>query len=167
MKKQANSQSGVTIVEVLVTILIISLIVAGAYATANRSTTVTQSSQERAEATKVAESQIDMVKASAAQNSDFFSSIGSYFCLQLDGDNIDIVSFPSGFSPADSPEDVAALTVGDTSGDYPASCVFQDRFYSYITYDEAISRFRAVVRWERFGGGSVEQIEVVYGVHQP
>jgi prepilin-type N-terminal cleavage/methylation domain-containing protein len=59
---QKLTNRGDTIVEVLVAIAIVSSVLAGAYASANRSSKVTRTAQERGEALKLAESQIEQVK---------------------------------------------------------------------------------------------------------
>jgi prepilin-type N-terminal cleavage/methylation domain-containing protein len=56
-------QRGDTIVEVLIAMAIISLVLAGAYVTSNRNTILMQSSQERQQAQRLVEGQIEMLRA--------------------------------------------------------------------------------------------------------
>jgi prepilin-type N-terminal cleavage/methylation domain-containing protein len=56
-------QRGDTIVEVLVSLAIISLVLAGAYATSSRNTSLIQSSQEREQAQRLVEAQIENIRA--------------------------------------------------------------------------------------------------------
>jgi len=56
-------QRGDTIVEVLISIAIISLVLAGAYATSTHNTALIQSTQEREQAQRLVEAQIEAIRA--------------------------------------------------------------------------------------------------------
>lgn len=58
----ARGNHGDTIVEVLIAMAVVSLVLSGAYASSNRSAQATRTAQERGEATKFAESQVEQVK---------------------------------------------------------------------------------------------------------
>ena len=89
------SQRGDTIVEVLISIAIVTLVLATAYATASRSTKNSMQSQEHSRALKVAETQLDLLKAYAAQSTtDPNITGGSGFCLQIVS-NTTITSYAS------------------------------------------------------------------------
>lgn len=66
MKRLWRHESGDTIVEVLVAIVIVATILGGAYATANRSLLATRESQERGEALTLAEGQVEALRGLAA-----------------------------------------------------------------------------------------------------
>jgi prepilin-type N-terminal cleavage/methylation domain-containing protein len=55
-------QAGDTIVEVLIAIAVISLVLAGAYATVHKSTAIMQNTQERGQAQKYVEQQIELMR---------------------------------------------------------------------------------------------------------
>jgi len=76
-------QRGDTIVEVLIAIAIVSLVLAGAYVTTNRSLLATRSAQERSNALKNAEAQIEQIKGLAATNPTalFGGAAPSPFCV--------------------------------------------------------------------------------------
>lgn len=76
-----RAERGDTIVEVLIAIAVISLILGGAYVTTNRSLQATRAAQERAVALKLAESQIERVKAFAASDPDGYADIDAPFCM--------------------------------------------------------------------------------------
>jgi prepilin-type N-terminal cleavage/methylation domain-containing protein len=61
-------ERGDTIVEVLIAIAIVSLILGGAYATTNRSVQTTRAAEERGNALKLAESQVEQLKGLAKSN---------------------------------------------------------------------------------------------------
>ncbi len=76
------NQRGDTIVEVLISIAIISLILGGAYVTTNNSLHAERGSQERTNATKLVESQIEAMKNVALNNPDaLFKTAPSTFCV--------------------------------------------------------------------------------------
>jgi prepilin-type N-terminal cleavage/methylation domain-containing protein len=62
------NQRGDTIVEVLISIAIVSLILGGAYVTTNTSLKAERGSQERTNATKLIESQLESMKSIAVSN---------------------------------------------------------------------------------------------------
>jgi len=82
-----RSQRGDTIVEVLIAIAVVSLILGGAFVLTNRSLKGTQSAQERLNAIKLVESQLEQLKNLAATDSDaiFGSSTPPSFCVNSSG----------------------------------------------------------------------------------
>ena len=78
IRRLANSR-GDTIVEVLIAVAIVSLTLTGAYASVNRSTNATRTAQERAEALKWAETQVEQIKADPAA-----TLPNSAFCYNTD-----------------------------------------------------------------------------------
>lgn len=72
-------QTGDTIVEVLFAIAVISSVLAGAYLTTNLNTKSAQDAQERSQALKLVESQVELLRAkgSIAANSCFDSTTGN------------------------------------------------------------------------------------------
>lgn len=60
--RRSTGERGDTIVEVLIAIAIVGLVLASAYATSNRSTLNIQDAQERSEALKLAQSQIELMR---------------------------------------------------------------------------------------------------------
>lgn len=63
--KDRNRETGDTIVEVLIAIAVVSLILGGAYVTTNRSLLATRAAEERGNALKLAESQVEQLKGIA------------------------------------------------------------------------------------------------------
>jgi len=85
--QRMSRQRGDTLVEVLIAIAVVSLVLGGAYVTSSRSLLATRSAQERGNALKIAESQIEQIKGLAASNSKalFDASAPSPFCISTDG----------------------------------------------------------------------------------
>lgn len=74
--------SGDTIVEVLLAILVISTILGGAFVSARRSQTGIRATEERLEALKVAEAQVERIRLNAKTSRTVFSSPGvTAFCI--------------------------------------------------------------------------------------
>jgi prepilin-type N-terminal cleavage/methylation domain-containing protein len=78
-----REQRGDTLVEVLICVLIVSMILTGAFVTTNRSTIGVRDSQEHAEALKLVQSQLEQVRQNAAQNDAevFDHPVSTPFCM--------------------------------------------------------------------------------------
>lgn len=103
MSLALRNQQGDTIVEVLIAIAIVSLTLAGAYASVNRSSNATRTAQERGEALKWAETQVEQIKATTGDISD------TRFCYLAE--NLKFQKLASGEKgcPANSPLGYAAV----------------------------------------------------------
>jgi prepilin-type N-terminal cleavage/methylation domain-containing protein len=131
-----SSNRGDTIVEVLIAIAIVSLVLGGAYAASQQSLGSGQRTQERAEATKLVQQQLERLKSAAATGG-VFSQTGP-FCLQND------------------------LSI-DTA---PADCLKSGRYnLSIERVNTSTNTFRAQAVWDRLGGGDQEQVEAYYRVY--
>ena len=101
--KHTNRQRGDTIVEVLIAIAVISLVLAGAYATVHKSTATMQDTQERGEAQKLVEGQIELLRNYYTVKSASFPAAGVW-CLGSDGGiktgNGCVASGPAGYQLA-------------------------------------------------------------------
>lgn len=76
------TERGDTVVEVLISIAVMSLILGGAFVTSNRSLQGTRDAEERSNALKMAETQVEQIKYLAASNPDVLFNNGmSSFCL--------------------------------------------------------------------------------------
>jgi prepilin-type N-terminal cleavage/methylation domain-containing protein len=82
-QRRQRQQRGDTLVEVLVSVLIVSVILTGAYVTVNKSTVGVRNSQEHAEALKLAQSQLEQIRQDATKTSGstVFTSAPSTFCM--------------------------------------------------------------------------------------
>lgn len=81
MVKLFNSQVGDTIIEVLISITVVSLVLAGAFVTSRRSTNAVRTAQERGEAIKYAESQVEQLRAAVNKG----TNLPATFCFKSDG----------------------------------------------------------------------------------
>ena len=81
-KLHLRSERGDTIVEVLISIAIVSLIRGGAYVATNHSLTATRDAQERSDGLKLVESQIEQVKNLASVSPTvIFGTAPSSYCV--------------------------------------------------------------------------------------
>ena len=150
------AKRGDTIVEVLISIAVVSMVLAAAFVSANRSLNGSQQSQERTEAVKYTEEQVERLKAQAAVPGNTVFTIGSSFCFDSNGAQ---KSMPS--------------VVGDLSSDnfaaYESSgCVRppSNRYHLAITRDPSnVNTFNATTRWDRAGGGGRDEVRIIYRVY--
>lgn len=148
MIKHNRQQNGDTIVEVLIALIIISAVLVGAYLSARSSLTNTYRSQERSEALKQAESQLEQLKA----NTDKAAGAGTeFFCLNGD----DIVTFDGG-SPA-------ASAAEDNFDNYPVNCKTTGEVPYHFSVKQTDGVYVLLVRWDRAGGGGREEVKIIYG----
>lgn len=82
----ASKERGDTIVEVLIAIAVVSMILGGAYVTANRSLIATRAAEEKGSALKLAESQVEQLKGLAKSDPDSIFGAGTPlpFCISSD-----------------------------------------------------------------------------------
>ncbi len=149
-------QRGDTIIEVLIALAILGLIIGVAYASANRSLRAAQRSQERGEALKVAETQLEFVKNLAPTNDAVFTD--DWFCIAKDP-----VTAQPGLVPLT--DDPATVLADDDFSGYPADCQFPDRYHAGLRYDDTDDVFELVVRWDRLGGGK-DEVKFYYGLSE-
>jgi len=149
------NSKGDTIVEVMMAIAILAAVLGGAYAAAGRSLRVARQSEERGTALKLAEGQMEKLKALAPDpGSNIFGS--GAFCVN---DNTPPVRVNLGGTPA---ADVAA----DNFTIYGACQINQNGVYNQsIQYDSgANDLFTILVRWERLGGGR-DEVRLLLRLH--
>lgn len=147
--RQPGSQSGDTIVEVLIAIAVVSLILAGAYVTTNRSLLATRAAQERAMALKLGESQIERIKGLVATDPDliFGPSAPTTFCI----------SAVSGNPVVDTHNDCAVGTNGLYSTQEPVFHLSVVRTGNYFVLTE---------NWTNVRGQTTDNLQLRYRVYE-
>ena len=157
---QDNPEQGSTIVEVLVTLLIIGIVLAAGLTAANNTTEGVQQSHERAEALKVTESQVEQLRGMSQADTDTITNSGGQltFCITDNPDNR-IVSFTE--TPPANYQD-------EDFSSYPPECITgpEDRYHVHVIYDpdDHYGTFYFHTRWERFSGSqaSAEEVAIPY-----
>lgn len=125
-------QRGLTIVEVLICIAIVTAVLTGAFVVTQRSVHSVRYAQEKSEATQLMQSQVEHVRALALSQN---SSTGGIFAP---GDFcIDANTMPATRAPANS-----------------GACLNRDNRYDIsISYDAVTGIFTFKTTWDSFGGG--------------
>lgn len=141
-------QRGDTIVEVLIAIAVVSSVLAITYSIMNRNISTLRDNQERSEASKLAQSQIERLKSAwGSADPAAFPGEGNTqpFCMAPD--------VTHGF------ENSAPATnmVDDNFSEYPDVCI--DGFYhSAIRYNDTHKSYIVTVRWDSVTGVRAEVV---------
>lgn len=156
-----SKQRGDTIIEVLIAVAVLGAILGGSFAVASRSLNVSQQAQERSEATKVIESQLELLRFNSAT-----VVAGSYptgFCFNQ------AVNPPS-IQPLNTTPPTSAGSDGLSTSTYTAIC--QRNTGGGATYNIGIFKqaggagntFTIQVRWFKVGGNGVEEAKIAYAL---
>lgn len=157
MRIRIKSSRGDTIVEVLLAIAVTSVVLAGAYVAVNRSMKASRAAQERGEAVKVAEAQIERLKYLNIKGSaEDIYQVGP-FCISSE---LKAVGF-------DAPPNIS-----DDEND-PAGCRSSGRYVASITRDSTTGIHQIRVLWENVTGSNTttgypgfDEIKMYYRVYQ-
>lgn len=140
------NQAGDTIVEVLLVTAVLGLVLAGSYAIASRSLKGMRQAQERGEALKLAEGQIESIKTAVAAGTNGVLESGSnLFCLNLPADQN-----PHPFTGAQS---VTQPIASDDFSRYPAACR-KGLYHIAVEQNlvDARGNYVVYVRWDGLNG---------------
>ena len=167
-------QRGDTIVEVLIAIVVIASVLAGAYTSASRSLDTTTRNRERDAGVRLAQQQLELIKTALTSSSANIAALTDSYCLyfaDLDGDGTDEINAASNSFGV-----VADPTTDIVAADYATECI-QDidgnRYDSatsdgnpfYVSMTATSDLYRVQVRWDRVGGGQTQVAELFYRVY--
>lgn len=144
------NKKGDTIVEVLLALVVLTTVIVGAYAASSRAQNASQAAQERAEALKRTESQIERLKGLLSGTAPPTIPGGS-FCIDEATNTIEIITAPA--DPFSESLEAATLP-------YSVPCGNLDGRYN-VAVKYSGDTYTVLVRWERIGG-SRDQIEMYY-----
>lgn len=149
------NQRGDTIVEVLIAIAVVSSVLGISYATMNRNVLIGRDNQERSEAVRLGEGQIESLKSLASYNRAAIDAQGTTgFCL----DGGTIVGL-SGGAPA-------ATAQADLRANYPAGPCYRNSIYRIgVRFDPGEDVYRVFVRWDSLLGSDdsdVNEVTMLY-----
>lgn len=157
MRIKIKSVRGDTIVEVLLSIAITSVVLAGAYVAVNRSMKASRAAQERGEAVKVAEAQIEGLKYLNLNKPAANIYQEGPFCISS---GLAVIQF-------DSPPNISS------DEDDPNGCRFSGRYVASITRDSVGGVHQIMVLWENATGSNAtpgypgfDQIKMYYRIYQ-
>jgi type II secretory pathway pseudopilin PulG len=153
-----RKNNGDTIIEVLICLAALGFILSITYSIATRAQQSVRSAQERVEALKLAEGQIEQLKyvAQSATPDPIFAA-GSDFCLN----NSVKTNFTTPL--------VVDLFADDLTG-YPTECVSGTLYHMSIAGPSAVQGgntddgglYEVRIRWQRLGGGVNEEVKLDY-----
>ncbi len=135
---------GDTIVEVLLAMVIVSAVLGGAYASSNRSLNAARQSQERGEALKLVEGQLELLKAQGKRDNAVVYTGPSPFCIE--------------------PGSNSVLATSDPACQNSALGVPYDLTITRGTALDS-NKFTVLATWDRAGGGTREQLSIVYKMY--
>ena len=164
--KLFRSQRGDTILEVLIAVSILSLILIISFSLANRSNQGVRQAQERGEASRHTESQIELLKRylSNTQNP-VLPAEGSKFCMKADGTPSTAITGTIVPASALDTENFAAFQDAAL-----ADCKKGEFYYSYVERGQAgqvpdENTFTAHTRWYKVSGRGVDESTIVHKIY--
>lgn len=154
--------NGDTIVEVLIAIAVVSMVLGGAYVSANKSLQQARAAQERGEAIKLGEAQLERLKVLISDPASAVFTTSNYFCIDDSNGFQDLGASPD---------------LNDFSGPtYPSACkpapVGGIRYHQSIKGDPpagpfATGRsFTVRLKWDGATGQGIEELKFVYRVYK-
>lgn len=143
-------ERGDTIVEVLISIAVISAVLGGAYVATNRSFLMSRDTQERSAGLKLVESQLEQLKSiiATSPNSVFGVGVPASFCMT------------SPTTPTDSGNSACFLNSAGSA----AAATEEPKYHLMIT--RSGNTFTIQNQWTAIRGGSIDQIEMKYRLYQ-
>jgi len=157
IKTRSSKERGDTIIEVLLAMTVIGLVLASSYGIANRSIRIGREAQERTEALKQVETQVERLRVASQFLDQGLATFPeeAAFCLAEDSS---VVSFGNGA--------ITEAVLDDLSTGYPNQC----RTGTGGRYAVSIKRSEGYVytiwaRWETIGGGVQQVLELNYRIY--
>lgn len=153
-----KNQAGDTIIEVLIAVVVVGLAIAISYGIASRSLRLARQSQERVEAVKLTEGQVERLKSIAsgtdqAKKNDIFDGSG-VFCI--DDNNNPTADFGGTYG-----QDIKTTDTALTG--YPAAC--QKGLYKLAIDRVGTNEFQATTRWFSLGSNTTETMTIRYRLY--
>lgn len=170
--KIMRKQRGDTIIEVLLALSVIGLVLGSSYAISNRSLQIGREAQERTEALKQVETQLERLRAVSATVDTTgtnplisFPAATSAFCID---DSVVLIEFnrPDFGSFTDSVLDEVNYPQ-DISGNRPCNTGTDGRYGIVITKSDDTNPYLYTIRarWESIGGGPLKELKTQYRIY--
>lgn len=146
LSSRKRSSKGDTIVEVLITIAIISSVLAGAFSVTQKSAMAVRDSQERSEMLQILQGQVELVRsiavAAPTPTHEIFETTPQYFCID---------------SASKAKREFSASASLNNLGDYHADCKDLGAAGLYrlaVSYNSTTSTYTFIGNWDNLGGGN-------------
>ncbi len=161
------SQSGDTIVEVLIAVAIVSSVLAGAFTVSQKSALAVRDSQERGEMLQLLQGQVELVRAQALQEtsatSGVFAASPKYFCMNQTSHSRENLPTTTNPLPDLDNDSLNAAVYGSYCSDLGTSGSAV-RYNVAITYNTTDKVFNFTGRWDGVGGRK-DQTQLSYRIY--
>ncbi|TXG78186.1 prepilin-type N-terminal cleavage/methylation domain-containing protein [Patescibacteria group bacterium] len=150
---------GDTIVEVLIAIVVVSVILTGAFVSARRSQSGIRQTQERVEALKVAEGQMERIRVAAKSGAGAAVYTTPHTFCVAGNDNAKV---SAGTLPQLSTDNFANVSV------HPAECSSTPTgvtFHTVTQLDPSDNTFTVTTRWDGVGGIGKQEVQLFARIH--
>lgn len=148
-----KNQRGDTIMEVLIAVAVLSLILTVSLALANRNTQGNRQAQERGEATKHTESQIELLKSYLASSANPVLPPNGNFCMKDDG------------TPSDPIEGIVDETQEENFGAFNGRDECKKGEFYHVYINRAGDTFTAHTRWVKVAGRGIDEATMVHRIY--
>ena len=163
IKFKKLNQRGDTILEVLISVAILSLILTTSFTLANRSSQATRQAAERGESSKFAQSEIEKLKYYlSTPNLTSMPSANSYFCLEVDAAGV--AAPVTVTSPTTNIDDPAYFNNIDSRCREGANQRYSAFIYRGTAPNNA-NTYTTYVRWDSVTGRGVDKVDLVHRVY--
>ncbi len=159
MRDLNDRQRGDTIVEVLISLAVLTTVLGGAYVASSRNALTSRASQERNEAVKLAEGQIEKLRVITQEDPTIFS-LSTAFCVTQNAAQLTAVSANN-----------ASCYI--SAAGVPVAASFTPRYHVSITKDADVSapgvtgaRFSIALTWANVRGDGDDSLETKYEVYR-
>lgn len=153
-----RNQIGDTIVEVLFAVVVVGLAIALGYGIASRSLRASRQAQERVEALKIVEGQIEQLKNAAnGPGAASFFDTDTVYCIK-DGQKI----ASNDYGPTEKSLETDIL---ESSG-YDPQCI-NGLYYTGISFNVSTDTFTVWTRWNSIGNLKKEEVKTAYRMYAP
>lgn len=142
---------GDTIIEVLISITVVSVILGGAYASSNRSLSATRQAQERGESLKLAEKQLELLKTVTRVQPAVLNETEPFFCIHEDLTYTKYTSMPN-LHEFDEYEECAQQPHGGTEYFIGVERTSEGSFIIHST-------------WYRANGQGDDELNLIYRIY--
>lgn len=160
VQKRRLNQYGDTIVEVLIALVVIGMAISLAYGTASRSLRANRQAQERSEALKRAEGQVERLKNMAAdptKSAALFAKT-TPFCLADEGGVVNKL-IDEGAIPALASDPLSVPP-------YATACISDNLYHLSITPNSGTAnQFSIRARWASLSNGGNEEVLINYRLY--
>lgn len=144
IKKILQNKKGDTIVEVLIGIAVLGLVLSISYALSNRDTQYIEQSQERGEAQKISEQQLELLRNYLTPDTDWVAS--GYLC----------------FDDSDPPQPTATATDCQKGTQDTIGGITQGRYRVRINYDSATKTYTVNTTWSSLTSAPQQSLALSY-----